>query len=110
MNEQLTLNLNEGLSRKREGIARAASHAPTFHSIMRAVAIQKSIENGSVCSDEMRIYAQEHGIIAPNKNHWGPIFSGKCWLQIDERSSQIPSNHGHKNRVWKYVPSKGAEE
>lgn len=99
----MQLDLFAGKRRQREGIAKVASNNSTFKDLLRAKAIQLSLERGSVSIDELRVYCEENGIRPAHHNAYGSIFRGKEWELVGRKPSEFPSNHGREIRIWRYV-------
>jgi len=97
------IGLFEGERRKREGISKVASHSPTFVELMRGIAIQISVQRGSVSTDDLREYAKNHGISAPHRNAWGAILRGKGWEFIEWRRSEFKTNNARRIAIVRWI-------
>lgn len=96
------LSLLDGINRKDEGISRVEQNALGFVEIMRGYAIECSDNMGWVTSDELRVYADRHGIRPHHKNAWGAVFRGRNWKVIGRKQSEYPDNHAREIKIWKW--------
>jgi hypothetical protein len=94
------VSLREGEAARDEGVALVSENNPTFVEIMREAARVLARKNGSVCSDDLRAYAQMCGIEPEHQNAWGAIFRGQEWVVVGRRKSRLTSNHAREIRVW----------
>jgi len=95
------LDIMTAIRRKAEGLDRAESGAGDFVPLMRKVAHRIATEQGSVCSDDLRRYAAEHGIAPSHPNGWGAVFrAGAGFRLIGRRKSTWPSAHRREVKVW----------
>lgn len=95
------LTLEDALARKVAGLARVAGTHPDFVPRLRAAARAYALQHGTVTADDVRRLAGELGLRPRHPNAWGAVLSGKGWVKVGERASEVPSNHGHRNSVWK---------
>jgi hypothetical protein len=89
---------------KEQGLNDVAEHAEHFVSVMRRVARKISEESGFVSTDNLRVYADQLGIVPHHSNAWGAVFMGKHWKVVSRKQSQYPGNHAREIRVWRYEP------
>lgn len=92
----------DGDALKTEGQAQVAEHNHVFMETMRTFARNHAVHHGSVTSDDLRLYAAEHGLVPKHPNAWGAIFHGKGWKAVGYTRSKLPSNHARTVRVWEW--------
>jgi hypothetical protein len=69
---------------------------------MRAAAKEISKTQGSVSSDDLRVFGCAHGIYPIHRNSYGAIFRGKGWQEIGRKKSRLPSSHAREIRIWRW--------
>lgn len=94
--------LQKGKEARDEGIERVESNNPRFVDYMRDIAMEISIEQGQVSTDDLREHASELGIQPVHQNAWGAVFKSRGWVQVGRKASRWPSNHAREIRVWRY--------
>lgn len=94
------LSLDRGLELKASGMARAETRALSFVQPLRAAAKAWAVEHGEITADDVRRLAAQLGLVPPNKNCWGPIFSERGWRIVGYSASTTRTNHAHRNPVW----------
>jgi len=72
-----------------------------FLRLMRAHARLIARERGTVTSDDLRLYADREGIVAPHRNCWGAVFQGKEWTSNERVRSRYPGHHARNICVWR---------
>lgn len=103
LTEQLTLDAAAGEAAKAAGQDLTEGTQESFIARMREAAIDICRRTGSVSTDELRVYAEAHGIAPPvNRNAYGAIFRGPHWVEIGRKRSAIVSNHAREIRIWSY--------
>lgn len=90
------------MAAREAGLDRITGSHPDFVPQLRALAIARSQQHGSVHIDELRVEAERRGLRPRHPNAWGAIFRGPGWVKIGARPSAIPSNHGHVSPVWRW--------
>lgn len=95
------LALDDGFRRKDAGLERVEGTHPDFVPKLRAAARAFAIRHGTVTADDVRRLAEEMGLRPRHPNAWGAIFHGPGWIKVGYRRSEVPSNHGHENPVWR---------
>lgn len=105
---QLELSLRDGRRRADDGLARVEAHQADFVQRLRQEAIRWALTHGSVTADDVRRRAAVLGLQAPHRNAWGAIFRGPGWRRVGDAPSSIPTNHGHRNPRWAWVPEAAA--
>jgi hypothetical protein len=97
---QTLFNLTQAKTSKEAGQALVESHSPDFVEQMWSEAKRIATAQGSVNSDDLRIYAIKTGLRPHHPNAWGAIFLGKEWKSIGFTRSSLVSNHARTIRVW----------
>lgn len=87
-------------ARRDAGLKLVAEHNPHFVHLMREQALLIAERNGTVTSDDLREYANLHGIMPKHPNAWGSIFRGKHWRCVGRTKSRLTSNHRREIKVW----------
>lgn len=87
-----------GLDLKERGLD-SVEASGDFVARLRAELAAWSRIHGSVTNDDARRLAEDLGLAAPSRYHWGGVFR-KGWRQVGWKLSEVPSNHGRVNRVW----------
>jgi len=95
-------SLLEGIKLREDGISRVRVNAALFVRVLREVAIRISDEEGTVTSDDLREYANEHGLKPHHPNAWGAIFRGNNWKVIGRTNSTYKTNHAREIRAWRW--------
>lgn len=103
---QLKLNLFEGKAELDRGIDQVSVRGEDFLARMRRVAAFVAYTRGFVTSDDLRAYADQHGIEPHHPNCWGAVFratpkKGWKWVEDGWTTSRLVSNHARKIRIWK---------
>jgi len=88
---------------KRHSLAKVETNAQAWLRIMRAEAIELCQRDGSVSTDELRLYAEHTLQLPEHDNWWGGVFRGPRWKVIGRRKSRWASNHAREIKVWVYV-------
>jgi hypothetical protein len=105
MKKTYDFDLFDGIAARDAGIARVSARAEDFLVIMRRVAREIALTKGRVTSDELRIYARDHGIKPHHPNAWGAIFKGPNWIHVGTLQSAKKSNHARWIHIWRYERS-----
>lgn len=95
-------DLATGEAEKRRGLDRIQESHDGFVRTLRAAAIDHSRLHGKVTADDVRRLAMARGLRPQHKNAWGAIFRGRGWKRVGESKSELATNHGHRNPVWRY--------
>ena len=91
--------MNEGQMLKQYGIELVRQHNPDFVALCRGYAQEHAIANGSVTSDDVRLWANLNDIYPNHHNAWGAVFN-RGFNRVGFVKSQIPSNHSRMISVW----------
>lgn len=86
--------------RKSLGIHQVTDHNRTWVNSMREIARQICAKNGSVTTDDLRVYADNHDFHPRHPNAWGAIFHGNSWKCVGTTNSKYVTNHSRTIRVW----------
>jgi hypothetical protein len=101
--------MNEGTPLRDEGLGRVESHNEEWMDIMRRVAVEIANARGTVCADDLRAWADEHGEHPLHPNAWGAIFRKPYWRPVGYRPSTYKSNHARTIRVWARSEDAGSQ-
>ena len=85
---------------KELGIADVSANNVEFLASVRNVARTIIASNGSVTSDDLRLWANLNDIAPTHPNAWGAVFHGGEWKHLGYVKSQIPSNHSRVIGIW----------
>jgi hypothetical protein len=96
-NNQLALALHE----RDKGVRRVASKNGTFLETMRGVARLICRQKGSVTADDLREWADKHGIKPTHYNAWGAIFHKSEFTCVGRVTSKQVQGHGNEIKLWK---------
>jgi len=98
-----------GEALKPAGQAQVEGNNLAFVRELREEAIRLVRINGSVTAEELRAYAEVHGLEPTHPNAYGGVFRGPGWRVIGRRRSRWPSAHAREIKVWTYqLGSSGA--
>lgn len=75
-----------------------------FVALMRQYARVIAENSGFVSIDNLRIVAENLGVVPTHQNSWGAVFRGPHWKIVGRQKSALPSNHHREIRVWEWVP------
>lgn len=89
-------------SPRESGQDRVESHNREFVAQMRIIAKQICKERGTVSTDDLRRYADAHGIVPPHFKAYSVIFRGKDWAFVAWKPSEIPSNNGRRIAIYTF--------
>lgn len=105
---QLSLEDSPSPSSLREaGISRVIDHNKQFIHRLRTVARRICAEKGTVCTDDLREWARDNGVIEPHFKAWSGVLKGREWIFVEWTESRWPSNHGRRVAVYRH--SNGVE-
>ncbi len=99
---QLSLDTAQGEILKKQGQATVIAGSLSFVQFMQAQAIEISDKCGFVSSDNLRVIAEELGMVPHHPNVWGSIFRGKHWRVIGRKKSAVVGNHGRSISIWRH--------
>lgn len=88
---------------KRLGIERVGEKGKAWITAMRVEAMRINLLEGSVTTDELRLYAEQNRLLPHHDNCWGAIFRGPRWQVIGRRPSRWASCHAREIKIWRYV-------
>lgn len=97
---QLTLDAQLSKSLKTQGLDAAEASHGSFVQIMRTEAIRISDQRGWVTNDDLRVYADQIGMVPKHPNAWGAIWHGKGWIIVGYRRSAVPSSHARTIKIY----------
>lgn len=89
-----------GAQLKQLGLDLVEINAQTFCETMRSVARGICREQGTVTSDDLRLYARENGIEPHHPNAWGAIFR-TGFERVGYENAKTPSAHSRMISRWK---------
>lgn len=95
---QLSLDLSE--RNRNAGMDRVAANNAAFLEVARRFAREYCRRNGSVTSDQVRVYMTSIGMRPSSKNAWGCLFKERGWTCVGRRKSELPSNHARWIGEW----------
>ena len=99
---QLSLDTAQGEILKKQGQAAVIAGSLSFVQFMQAQAVEISDKCGFVSSDNLRVSAEELGLVPHHPNVWGGIFRGPHWKQVGRKKSAIVGNHAREIRLWRW--------
>jgi len=67
---------------------------------IRHVARQFATINGNVCSDDLRVWADQNYMQPLSSSAWGSVFQGSEWKKVDQKRSTYPKSRSRKISVW----------
>lgn len=83
------------------GVARVKAKNRDFVETMKSVARMIARRQGTVCADDLRKWADEHGMEPTSSNAWGAIFCrNKDFKLVGYSRSALVQGHGNLQRVW----------
>lgn len=94
------MSLETGKREKQLGLDLVTDHNQDFVAILRAYAEAFCLNHGTVTTDDLRDYADEHGLQPNHPNAWGAIFRGKRFVEAGRVKSRRTSNHAREIRRW----------
>ena len=100
MNPQQQLQL--GMKLRDSGIASVEFNNLSWVERMREVAREISQNQGYVCADDLRRYANKHNDQPGHVNGWGAVFRAPGWVAIGRKKSTTPTAHARWIMVWKF--------
>ena len=96
----IQFNLSLGEQSKIYGMNLIELHCGDFCETMRKVARGMIKEKGSITCDDLRRFANKHGIEPHHPNAWGAIFRTKDFIMLGYKKSQLLSNHARRIAIW----------
>jgi hypothetical protein len=69
---------------------------------LRAYAKTFARAHGEVSSDDVRRWAEQHGIEMPS-NAWGSLFRGLEWQHVRWQQSRKRTNNARRIQVWRLL-------
>lgn len=98
---QLQIDLDEGLERKRRGLARVERKHFLFVEAARHIARRLARQFGTVTSDQVREEAARGGLAPQHPNAWGAVFKSGEFVRVGEAQSKLASANGRRISVWR---------
>lgn len=95
------LNLEQGKELRDDGIRRVSYANEDFIEVMREAARELMNQKTWITMDDVRVWAEEHGIEPTHPNAWGAIFRHRDFEPCGFRNSEQPQRHGAMIRVWR---------
>lgn len=94
-----------GDERKRRGIKRAIESKPDLYHRACEIARELGRARGEITADDVMEELMRRRLSTNLGNAAGGLFRGANWEFTGRwRKSARPSNHGHQNRVWRFIP------
>lgn len=94
------VSLEAGRQAKEHGLDLIERHSDGFVQAARRYARTFASLNGTVTADDVRRWAEEHGMAPRHPNAWGAVFRGD-FVHQGYTQSTITSNHARTIKVWR---------
>lgn len=103
---QLALNLHEGRRLRNRGASQVTAKNGTFVETLRSAARMIARQKGTVTGDDLRVWADEHGMQPTSPNAFGAVFTNNKDLEpCGFCPSAQPNRRGGLIRVWRIKKS-----
>ena len=94
------MSVEAGKLAKEQGLDLVERHSEGFVQAARRYARTFASLNGTVTADDVRRWADAHGLAPSHPNAWGAVFRGD-FVHTGYTQSTITSNHARTIKVWR---------